>query len=99
MVPQAQVAADERERIIAMEKQMRAERLGLVPKTRRDPQAAGGPKLEEHELQLLKRGNLDRDAKDADANRVDGLGAAPVPTHAVRTTVSCEPRSVVACTS
>ena len=74
------MAADERAKIIAMEKQMRAERLGLVPKTRRQPV---GNNLVEHELQLLKRGQLERDPKDIDANRVDGLGAADAPMHYV----------------
>eukprot|EP00750_Incisomonas_marina_P015497 INCI18339.2.p1 GENE.INCI18339.2~~INCI18339.2.p1 ORF type:complete len:293 (+),score=69.54 INCI18339.2:138-1016(+) len=82
---QAEVAANERAQIIAMEKQMRAERLGLVPKTRRDP--VGGP-LVEHELDILKRGNLERDPKEMDGNRVDGLGAADAPTHAVQAEMS-----------
>ena len=67
---------------------MRAERLGLVPKTRRDP--VGGP-LVEHELDILKRGNLERDPKEMDGNRVDGLGAADAPTHAVRASEFSQP--------
>ena len=81
-VLQSRVAADERARIIAMEKEMRAERLGLKPKTRREPV---GNNLVDHELELLKRGNIERDAKEMDSNRVDGLGAADAPTHHVRT--------------
>ncbi len=48
---QERVAADERAQIIEMEKQMRAERLGLVPKTRRDP----GNQLVDHELEVRLR--------------------------------------------
>jgi hypothetical protein len=38
--------------------------------------------------QMLKRGNIERDDKEMSGSRVDGLGAADAPTHAVRDCVA-----------